>query len=106
MKTQKIILWGLIDAVGVAIYVALVAFFLSNAEKIFGPDEPKSFLIPSAMLMLLVISAAITGSLVFGRPVYLIYTGQKNAGFKMFFYTLGFLGLITVMVFLGLVWIK
>lgn len=104
MKTSKIILWSIIDAAAVAVYVTGVSLLFSNAERIFG--KMTGFLGPMAMLLLLVVSAAITGSLVFGRPVYMIYNGQKKEGIKMIFYTLGFLVLITVIVFFGLMLVK
>jgi hypothetical protein len=104
MKTSKIILWSIIDALGVAVYVTGVSLLISNAERIFG--KMTGFLGPMAMLLLLVISAAITGSLVFGRPVYMIYNGQKKEGLKLLFYTIGFLVLITITVFITLIAIK
>jgi len=104
MKSSKIIFWSALNALGVAVYVALVALLITNAQKLFG--NVNGFWAPMAMLLLLVISAAITGLLVFGRPVYMIYTGQKKEGFMLLFYTLGFLFLITVIVFASLVKIK
>lgn len=97
MKTSKIILWSVIDAAAVAVYVTGVSLLFSNAERIFG--KMTGFLGPMAMLLLLVVSAAITALSVFGRPIYLIYEGQKTEGIKMLFYTIGFLVLITILVF-------
>jgi len=104
MKNSKIILGSALHAIGVAAYVALVAMIPTIASKIFV--EKDTFLIPMAMLLLFVVSAAITGLLVLGRPVYLIYIGQKKEGFKFFFYTLGFLLLITIIAFASLIRIK
>ena len=104
MKNSKIILGSALHALTVAAYVALIATIPSIASKIFV--DKNTFLIPMAMLLLFVFSAAITGLLVLGRPVYLIYTGQKKDGFKFLFYTLGFLLLITIIVFASLVRIK
>ena len=46
------------------------------------------------MLTLLVFSAAVTGSLVFGYPVYLILNKQTKEGVSIFAYTLLFLVVI------------
>ncbi len=89
---------------GVAVYVTGVSLLISNAERIFG--KMTGFLGPVAMLLLLVVSATTTGLLVFGRPVYMIYNGQKIEGLKMLFYTIGWLFLITVIVLISLLLIK
>lgn len=89
---------------GVAVYVTGISLLLSNAERIFG--KMTGFLGPTVMLLLLVVSATTTGLLVFGRPVYMIYNGQKKEGPKLLFYTIGFLVLITVIVFFGLMLVK
>ena len=104
MKTSKIIFWSIIDAAAVAVYVTGISLLLSNAERIFG--KMTGFLGPMAMLLLLVVSAAITGLFVFGRPIYLIYEGQKTEGIKMISYTIGFLALITILVFIILIPLK
>jgi hypothetical protein len=104
MKNSKIILGSALHALGVAVYVALVAIIPTIASRIFVAKD--SFWIPVAMLLLFVVSAAITGLLVLGRPIFLIYDGQKKDGLKMLFYTIGFLLLITIIVFASLVRIK
>ena len=59
---------GLLQAVGVLIYCGLIAvFFFSMSKTTSQPEFIGFFLI----LALFVFSAAITGSLVFGYPVYL-----------------------------------
>jgi len=90
---------AVLNALGTAGYVVLIATFLSNASKFFGPDEPKTVLIPIAMLLLLIISAAITGFLVFGRPVLWYLDGKKKEALSLLGYTLGVLFVITVFAF-------
>ena len=84
------------NAVGVAVYVIVIATFLSNASNIFGPDEPKTALVPIVMLLLLILSAAITGFLVFGRPVLWYLDGRKKEALSLLAYTLVALFIITV----------
>lgn len=100
--SSKIIKNAALNALGTAAYIALVATFLSNAEHLFGPDEPKAVLIPIAMLSLLVFSAALTGFLVFGRPVIWYLDGLKKEAVSLFAWTLGILFGITVIAFLVL----
>ena len=65
---------GLLQAVGVIIYCAIIAsFFFFMAKSQANPGFFGFFL----MLLLLVFSAAITGSLVFGYPVYLAVVKNK-----------------------------
>jgi len=50
------------------------------------------------MLLLFVLSATIVGLLVLGRPVWLYFNSQKQEALKMFFYTLSWLALFTILV--------
>jgi len=83
------------------LYVAAVATVMQNAEKIFGPDD-KSPLIPIGMLLLLVVSAATMGMLIFGKPIMLYLDGKKREAVTMVGYTIGSLAIFTVLVFLVL----
>ena len=98
MNKQKIILYALINALGTVIYVTLVAnfmFFLENSHRL----QEDTVLGPIAFLLLLVLSVAATGMLVFGRPVYWYLDGFKKASVELIVYTLGFLLLFTVLIF-------
>lgn len=97
MHLKKIIFYGFRNSLGVAIYTTGIAWFLSNGEKLFG--NAKNFLIPMAMLMLFIISAAITGMLVFLQPVLWFLNNNKKQAFRLLFITLGWLGIETIVVF-------
>jgi hypothetical protein len=84
-------------AVLVYAYIACIALFLSNAQTMFG--DQKTFLIPIAMLMLLVLSVAIMGILIFGNPVLLYLDGKKKEGLMFLGYIIGWLFLLTVLAF-------
>ncbi len=92
MEKNKILFWAFIDAVATFIYVAGVALILFNGENLFG--EVKSFAGPVLILMLLILSATITGSLVLGRPIYLFLNGFKLEAIKLLLLTALFLLLI------------
>lgn len=71
-------------------YVALVVTFITNASKLFGPDD-NAPLAGVVFLLTFVLSAAIMGSIVLGRPILWYMDGFKKEAIKLFFCTLGFL---------------
>jgi len=94
---DKIIKRAVIDAVGTAIYVVLIVSFIFSLQ-IFQKEED-IIIIPMAMLLLFVCSAAITGFLVFGKPIMLYIDGKKREAVSLLGYTLGVLVLITIIFF-------
>jgi len=88
---KKLPLWleSLCYALGVLIYISVVAWIMQNGEQLFG--RINNILGPILFLLLFVISALITSSLALGRPAYLYFNGQNRAGTKMFFYNTGWL---------------
>lgn len=91
---------GLAHAVAVVVYVTGIAWFLFNNKKLFG-DTP-TFLTPLFALLLLVISATITGILVLGKPVHLYFNGMKQEAVRLLLITLAWL---VVCVFILAVWL-
>jgi hypothetical protein len=57
-------------------YVAAVGIAMSNASKVFG--EKDTAFTPVFVLLLFVISAAVTGYLVAGKPIMLYIDGAKK----------------------------
>lgn len=94
MEHKKLIWGGLLNALGITIYIALVTTVMRHGDRIFGPM--KNFWGPIVFLLLFVLSAAITGSLALGRPILLYLDGQKQAGVRLFLYTLGWLAVFVV----------
>jgi hypothetical protein len=97
MSNKKIIGFGFLSAACVCLYVWLVAFFMNHASNWFGTQD-KGVLTPMLALMLLVLSAAIVGTLVFGLPVYVFLSGDKKGGIKQLFFNLLWL-FVFVMIF-------
>lgn len=86
---------GAINAGATAAYIIAIASFLFRAQYIFGgKNEEDILLIPIIMLMLLVISAAVTGFTVFGRPAMWYIDGKKKEAVTLLGTTIGFLALI------------
>lgn len=91
---NKLIKRSLLDALATGAYVTAVATLIRNGERIFGKMD--NILGPIAFLLLFVISAAITGSLVLGKPVLMYLDGQKKEAIRLFLYTIGWLAIETV----------
>jgi hypothetical protein len=97
MNNRIIITHALADSLLTTLYVILIGAFFINAQSIFGPVDPP--LIPIAMLLLFVFSAALCGSLVFGTPILWYLDGKKKEAMKLLGYTLIFLFLVLIGVF-------
>lgn len=96
MASKTLIVRAALNAFVTALYVALVALLITNAQALFGTPAP--FVGPLAFLLLFVVSATITGSLVLGKPALLFLSGDKQAAIRLFLYTLLFLVVITLIV--------
>ena len=94
MRKIEILRYAIINAFITAFYVILVASFIYSGERFFGNE--KTALIPVAMLMLLVFSAAFTGFLIFGKPVMWYLDNNKKEAFSLFIYTLSLFLIITL----------
>jgi len=85
-------------------YITLVAFVLSNGEKWFG--RVGGFLAPTAMLTLFVFSALVTSSFVLGGPIWMYFEGEKKRALRFFVFNAGWILLVLVGIFSGLVFVK
>ncbi len=105
MKINKLkpSLIGFLQALGVVIYCALVSGFFQLGNRFF-PNQ-SDFLISILILILLVLSAAITGTIVFGYSAYLILNQKIKEALFIFCYTLlYFIGIIGVIIICLAVW--
>lgn len=101
MKNSKLIQRGLVNSLGVLIYVFLVSLILNNGAKIFGEVDNELFA-PVVFLMLFVFSALTTGSLILGKPILLYLEGAKKEAIKLLFYTGASLFIIIIIISLAL----
>ncbi|MFA5358559.1 MAG: hypothetical protein WC310_01900 [Patescibacteria group bacterium] len=99
---KKLIFSGLASALGVGVYVAAVSLIMQNGERLFGTG--KNYLAPVAFLLIFVLSAAITGFLVFGRPIMMYLDNKKVQAIQLLGYTLAWLFVITMVLLVILVW--
>jgi len=101
MRGKKIIKFSLFNSLGTLAYVGAVSWFISNGDKIFG--KMSGYLAPVAFLLLFVISAAITGILVLGKPALLFYEGNKKEAMRLLLLTLGWLAFYLAIIFVYLI---
>lgn len=98
---KTIIKTALLNAFATALYIAILVSLIFYGPKFFGwtdkADTP--IFIPIAMLCLFVFSAALTSSLVFGRPVLWYLDGKKKEALSLLAYTLGIFLLIIIATF-------
>lgn len=88
MKTSLIkTAFGL--ALGEIAYIGLVVTFMNQGKSLF---EGKPELLLGVMLLtLLVMSASVSGALLFGKPILLYLEGEKRDAVTLFGATLGWL---------------
>jgi len=98
---DKIVKRAIIDSLGTAVYIILVVSLIFSLQSF--PEIEDIVIIPIAMLLLFVCSAAITGFLVFGKPAMLYIDGKKREAVLLFEYTIGMLALITLIAFILLI---
>ncbi len=86
MKNSKLIIRGILSALGVAVYVFLISLFLNNGSRLFGEVDNK-LIAPVLFLLTFVFSALVTGSLVLAKPIMLFIEGAKKEAIKLLVYT-------------------
>jgi len=99
MKKPKLILISLAQALAVFAYILFIVEIITTMGNL-SPNEKPGFLQPVAFLLLFVTSAAITGFLVLGKSITLYLDNLKKEAIELFGYTIGWLALIAVAVFI------
>ena len=95
-----------VNAILTVVYIVVVALFLFYAPKVFGSSgKPDTVLAPIVMLSLFVFSAALTGTLIFGRPILWYLDGKKSEAISLFAYTLAIFLAIMIFAFIALYFI-
>jgi len=104
---KKLIKTSLFLALGEVGYIFLVAMFFRTMEKYFSgqPDPPAPFGMV-IMLTLFVVSAAVSGALIFGKPVLMYLEGKKRESIELFAFTLGWLVLFLIIFLTALIFLN
>jgi hypothetical protein len=97
---KKIIKHAFLLALGEGIYISLVALLMFTVQKLFGGKPDPVIVAPIAFLLLFVISAAISGALILGRPAMLYLDGKKKDALQLFGCILAWLILFLVVAFI------
>ena len=98
MQNSKILLYSFIHSLGVVIYTSGVVWLMTHGEQIFGSTQ-NNFLAPLAILLLFVLSATITGSLVLLKPIYLYLSNAKKEAVQLFLGTIAWLAIFMSIIF-------
>ena len=102
MKKSKLLLIGLFQAFGIVLYASLISGLFNLLENFFA--TPSQFWGPILVLTLLVFSAAITGLIVFGYPVYLALNKRIKEALIILAFTL-FCGIGAIVITLIILYI-
>lgn len=86
---------AIFNALATALYVGVVASLMFYVPKSFESGTP-TVLVPIVMLCLFVFSAALTGFLIFGRPILWYLDGKKKEAVSLLAYTLSIFLIITI----------
>lgn len=100
---KKLIRQSFLFALGEGVYIFLVALLMSGAERFFGNTPDNKILAPITFLLLLVLSAAISGALVLGKPVLMYMEGKKKEALTLFGLILFWLLIFFVLMVISLV---
>ena len=94
MKKSELAKISLVNSLLTTIYIVAVAYVMQNGDKIFGKMD--NWLGPVAFLLLFVLSAAVVGGLILGKPLRWYLNGKKTEAYTLFVYTVGWLFVMTV----------
>jgi hypothetical protein len=86
MKKSNLLKRGVLHSLGVIAYISLLIPIMTNGEKIFGAADNR-VLSPLIFLLLFIISALVTGSLVLAKPLMLYLDGSKREAVRLLVYT-------------------
>lgn len=87
-----------IQAVGLTVYVSLVAFFMQNAETWFGPQKDNKIFGTIVFLLIFVISALLSASIMLGYPALLFFRGKRKTALKIILMSVGWLALFLALI--------
>lgn len=79
--------YSFLMAVGELAYIFLVVLFMRNAQKILGNDQ--NIISTMAFLLVVVLSASVSGALILGKPIMLYLDNKKKEAIILFSLTLG-----------------
>ncbi len=103
MNSKKIIKNALVNSSIAVLYIAVVVAIMANMENGKIGQANNNILSGVVVLLLFVLSAAVMGITIFGRPILWYLDGFKKEAVKLVLYTIGLLFVILVIVLLALI---
>jgi len=97
MNKKNLLQRAFLNAFGVTVYVVLFAWLVNNFNQWFG-SKPDVWFSPVLLLLLFIVSACVTGSLVLLKPILLYLENQKKEAVYLFLCTIGFLVAMAIIV--------
>lgn len=94
MENKQLAKWGFVHSLGVVVYTLLVALVMQYGDHLFGKTD--TIFSVSIFLTLLILSVAVVGSLIVGKPIMLYLDGKKKEAVKLLGYTVLFLFIFLV----------
>ena len=91
---KKLLTFSFFTALALIAYILLVSVLMRYGNELFG-TRPSIFGIIS-FILLFVVSAAISGTFVLGKPILLYLEGKKQEALQLFIFTVGWLVLFLV----------
>jgi len=82
---------ALLQAAGLTAYVSLIAFFMQNAQNWFGPQEGNKMFGTMVFLLIFIISALVSASIMLAYPASLFFKGKKKTALKIMLQSVGWL---------------
>jgi hypothetical protein len=95
---KDILKYAFVNAFSTTAYIVVLVSVLFNFPRRFLEDA-ETILAPIMMLMVFVFSAAITATLVLGRPIMWYLDGKKKEALHLFLYTLAVFFVIILLIF-------
>lgn len=95
---------GFLQASGLVSYIFLVTIFFNNIDNIFHNSTAEN-IAPIIMLLLFIISAVISASLVLGRAGVLFWEKKYTQAFTLIGWTVGW-GIVYFILFLTIIYLN
>lgn len=95
LSTNRKALLSLLQAAGLAIYCGAVATLMLNLPRLFGQRPGVAGV--AFLLVLFVVSAMVSASMVLGYPAYLVMKGRIREGVHVVAWTAGWLVVFLVL---------
>ncbi len=100
---KKLIKYAFLSALGEGVYISLIALLMSNLGRIMGDTPDNKILAPITFLLLFVLSTAVSGALVLGKPALMYLDGRKKEAIQLFGFTIFWLFIFFVLMLISLV---